>query len=66
MAACCLFYSICVIPLELSLWNDLGPCTPTPTLDSDMPVDLFFMARTPSQRSRSCPRAHGQAATPLP
>ena len=65
MAACCLFYSICVIPLELSLWNDLGPCTPTPTLDSDMPVDLFFMARTPSHRSRSYPGSHVQAATAL-
>ena len=37
--------------VQLSFWNNLDPCTPSPTLHFDMLTDIFFMVRPHLWRS---------------
>ena len=32
-----------VVPIQLSIWSDIGPCDHIPTWQCDMTVDMFFM-----------------------
>ena len=40
-----LVYCMCVVPVQLSLWDGIGPCEHVPTWEMDLGVDIFFMVR---------------------
>ena len=40
-----LVYCMCVVPVQLSLWDGIGPCEHVPTWEMDLGVDIFFMGR---------------------
>jgi hypothetical protein len=48
VSAALLVYCLGIVPIQLSLWSDVGTCERVPTWFVDMAVDIFFMVGLPT------------------